>query len=146
VRQTVSQAMALMTASSRGGKDGLASASRQVLQGEVAVGPAPAPVANGVGVEPDPGSGLDVGEVGVLVKQQDQFGALAELKADGSAAGGLSGLLKEVGREGGTKGRWGTRHGGDPGRTTSVRAIRCPFGLLSQGSSTTPELFLKRTT
>jgi hypothetical protein len=62
-------------------------------------------------MQPDPVAGLDVGEAWVLVEQQDQFGALATLEADRSAAGGSSGFLKEGDREDGTKSRCGTRHG-----------------------------------
>jgi hypothetical protein len=56
-------------------------------------------------VKADPVTGLDVGEAGVLVEQQDQLGALAKLEADGPPAGGLPGLGEEVVREDGAKRR-----------------------------------------
>jgi hypothetical protein len=62
-------------------------------------------------VKANPVAGLDVGEAGVLVEQQHQRRALAALETDGAAAGGLSGLLEEVGREDGAKGRGRTGHG-----------------------------------
>ncbi len=109
--KTASQAMALMTASSRGGKGRLASAAGSVLQGEVALGPASAPVTNRIGVKADLTTGLGAGEAKVLVEDQGQRGALAELEADGAAAGGLARTLKEFGREDGAKCRWRAGHG-----------------------------------
>jgi hypothetical protein len=111
VSKTASQAMALTTASSRGGKGRLAPASGQVVQGEVALGPAAAPVTNRIGVKADLVAGLDVGEVGVLMEEQSQLGALAKLETDGAATGGLARLPEEVGREDGAKRRWRTGHG-----------------------------------
>src|SRR4029453_10681516 len=105
VAKTTSQATALMTASSRGGKDRLASAPGPVVQGEVALGPASAPVANRIGVKADPVAGLDVAEARVLVEEQDQLSPLAKLETDGTATGGLLGLRAEVGREDGAKRR-----------------------------------------
>src|SRR3954454_9837940 len=74
---TVSQARALTIASSRGGRGGLAPTPGPVFQGPIALRPTPAPVAYRVGVQLDEASGLDVGQRGVLVEQQDQGGALA---------------------------------------------------------------------
>src|ERR671913_113576 len=59
---TRSQARAVTRARSSGGKGGLAPPAGSVLEGEAALGPASAPEADGVGVKPDPGGGLDVGE------------------------------------------------------------------------------------
>src|SRR5262245_18903985 len=61
VRATTSQAMDATTALSRGGKGRLAAPPRGVPEGEVAARPAPPPAADAVGVEAEPGRGLDVG-------------------------------------------------------------------------------------
>jgi hypothetical protein len=68
-------------------------------------------MANRVGVKANEVAGLDAGEAGALVKEQGQLGALAELEADGAAAGGLAGSLKEVHGERRTKRRGRTGHG-----------------------------------
>jgi hypothetical protein len=111
VAKTVSQAMALTTASSRGGKDRSASASGQVVQGEVAASPAFAPVAHRIGVKADPSGGLDVGQSRVPVQEQDQLGPLAPLETNGAATDGLLGLREEVVGEDGAIRRWRTGHG-----------------------------------
>jgi hypothetical protein len=77
-------------------------------------------------VKADSLASLDVGDAGVLVQQHDQFGALAKLKADGSAAGDQAGVLKEVGREDGAKRRGRTRHGRDPADTKYGFTFRRP--------------------
>jgi hypothetical protein len=77
-------------------------------------------------VKADPFAGLDVGKAGVLVEEQGQFGPLAELEADGTATGGLSDLLKEVGGKGGAKRRWRAGHGEDPGKPRFARTTCCP--------------------
>jgi len=77
-------------------------------------------------VKADPAACLDVGDAGVLVQQQDQLGALAKLKADGSAAGSLPGVLKEVGGEDWVKRRGRTGHGRDPAETRYGFTFRCP--------------------
>ena len=58
---TASQAMALTTAWSRGGKIGLSPASGLIRQGEVALSPATPPKADGVGVQFHDGPRRDVG-------------------------------------------------------------------------------------
>jgi hypothetical protein len=77
-------------------------------------------------VKADPVASLDVGDAGVLVQQQDQFGALAKLKANGTAAGGQSGVFKEVGGEDGAKRRGRTGHGRDPAEAKYGFTFRCP--------------------
>src|SRR5947209_16296844 len=79
VLATTSQAMEVTMALSRGGKGGLASASVVILEGEAACGPALPPQADGVGVEADPGGSFGVGNLGQLVEEQDQAGALMEV-------------------------------------------------------------------
>ena len=69
--------MALTMASSRGGKLGLAAASRLVLEGEIAVGPAFPPEPDGVGMESDAGGGLGVGQERLVMEEQGQFGPLS---------------------------------------------------------------------
>ena len=49
----------------------------------------------------DPGAGLDVGEAVVLVQQQGQSGALAEMGGRGAAAKELLRLGQEFGRAAG---------------------------------------------
>jgi len=66
-------------ARSRGGKDRLAAPAGLVLEVELATGPTPSPQADGVGVEIDQRGGLDIGECGVLVEEQDQAGALPQV-------------------------------------------------------------------
>jgi hypothetical protein len=67
-------------------------------------------VTNRIGVKADLIAGLDAGEVGVLVEEQGQRGALAKLETDSAATDGLARLMEEVGREDGAKRRWRTGH------------------------------------
>jgi hypothetical protein len=62
-------------------------------------------------VESDPVAGFDVGEARLLVEQQNQLRALAELEADGAAACGTSGEFQELGGEDGAERRWRAGHG-----------------------------------
>jgi hypothetical protein len=71
--------METTTARSRGGKDRLAAPAGLVLEVELAIGPTSSPEADGVGVKIDLSSGLDIGECGVLVEEQDQAGALPQV-------------------------------------------------------------------
>src|SRR5262249_35706413 len=111
VWETASQATALTTARSRGGKGRLASAPGLVVEGEQALGPASAPVADGVGVEADGAARLRVGEGGLVRKQQGQLGALAQVGSGGASADEQAGLLEELGRETRLESRGGTRPG-----------------------------------
>src|SRR5437588_11362854 len=70
VRATTSQAMDTTVARSRGGKGGLAAASRSVLEGKVAFGPALPPKAYGIGVKAESSSGGHVGQRGVFMQKQ----------------------------------------------------------------------------
>src|SRR5262249_34006021 len=83
VRATRSQARAATTARSRGGKSGRTPTTGLILQGELPVGPALAPEADGVGVEFDPKAGRDVRDQGILVQQQDQARPLPEVSGRG---------------------------------------------------------------
>src|SRR4051794_1565635 len=84
---TRSQARAVTEARSSGGKGGLAPPAGLVFQGEAALGPAFAPEADGVGMKPDPGAGLDAGEFGLFVQEDDQERPLAQVSGRGAAAG-----------------------------------------------------------
>src|SRR5262245_3577809 len=84
---TRSQARAVTWARSSGGKGGLAPPAGSVLEGEVALGPALAPEADGVWVKPDLGAGLDVGEIGPFVQEDDQGRPLTQVRRRGAAAG-----------------------------------------------------------
>src|SRR6187397_2089705 len=75
VRATTSQAIEMMTALSRGGKDGLAATSRIVLESETACGPALPPQPDGVGVQVDPRPGFRTGKRGSFLEEQHQAGA-----------------------------------------------------------------------
>src|SRR3954447_22576898 len=84
VRATTSQAMGAIMALSRGGKDGLAASPGSVLEGKVALGPALAPQADGVGVKAQARSGGGVGKRGEFAQEQDQVGALAQVRRSGA--------------------------------------------------------------
>jgi hypothetical protein len=99
VSATTSQAMALTMASSWGGKLGLAAASRFVVEGEIAIGPAFPPEPDGVGMESDASGGLGVGQERLVVKEQGQFGPLPQLISDGTTVDQGSGLGQELGWE-----------------------------------------------
>src|SRR5436309_1167652 len=79
VRATTSQAVDTTTALSRGGKGGLAASSGGVFEGKLSLRPAPAPKADGVGMQVDAGGCGRVGKRGLFVQEQDQVGALAEM-------------------------------------------------------------------
>jgi hypothetical protein len=81
-----------------------------VLEGEEAFGPALPPEADGVGMEFDASAGLDVGEQGAVVQEQDEASPLAEVSGGGAAAQEAPGLGEEVGRETGTVGRQRAGH------------------------------------
>src|SRR3954470_6378628 len=83
---TVSQAIALTIASSRGGKNRRAAPSRLILQSEIALGPAFPPESNGVGMQLHAGRGFGIGEERLLVEQEDQAGPLSELELDRASA------------------------------------------------------------
>jgi hypothetical protein len=74
----------------------------------------------------DAAPGLDVGERWLFVEQQNQASSLAQVEANGAAARELPGLLQEVGREAGTEGRRGTRHGSHPQENGNGRLIDSP--------------------
>lgn len=62
-------------------------------------------MANRIGVEPDPLAGFRVAEAGLLVQEQNQFGPLTQLEADGAANGRSPGKFQELGGEHRTKRR-----------------------------------------
>jgi hypothetical protein len=72
-----------------------------VFEGELSLRPAPAPAADGVGVELGPQARLDVGEAGLIGKQQGEAGALLEVSAGRAATDEVPRLPKERGREAG---------------------------------------------
>ena len=99
VLATTSQAIALMTASSWGGKFGLAAPPRLVLEREISLGPSLPPKPDGIGVESDAGRGLGIGQERLVVKEEGQFGSLTELIAGGATVDQGLGLCQELGRE-----------------------------------------------
>ena len=52
-------------------------------------------------MEVDAGASRDIGEPGLLVQEQDQAGALAEVGGCGTTEGEVLGEVEEFGREGG---------------------------------------------
>src|SRR5262249_51172672 len=129
---TASQAMALTTASSWGGKGSLAAPPRLILQGEVARGPALPPGPDGVGMEPHTGRGLGVGEVRLLVMEEDQFGPLPQLESDGPPPDDASGPIEEVPREIGAVRGERTGPGANPVAAIAA-SIRSPRSLPGAG-------------
>src|SRR5258708_2760526 len=71
VRATTSQAMEVIMALSRGGKDRLAASSRSVFESKLTCGPALPPTADAVGMEVEPSTDFDIGERGLCVQEQD---------------------------------------------------------------------------
>jgi hypothetical protein len=63
VWQTASHAIALTTAWSRGGKNGLAPTACLLNQGEISARPTVSPVPDGVGMQPHERPGCDVGQL-----------------------------------------------------------------------------------
>jgi hypothetical protein len=68
VSATSSQATALTSAWSRGGKTGVTPPSQLIVQGEVPLGPSLPPMADGVRVQPHPSGRLPIGEARLGVK------------------------------------------------------------------------------
>ena len=95
VRAATSQAIEVITALSRGGKDRLATPAEVVLESELTSGPA----ANGMGMEIKAGYGCRVGKGGVFVKEQDQVRALSEMRRRGASEKEPPGLGEELSRE-----------------------------------------------
>jgi hypothetical protein len=82
-----------------------------IVQGVVARGPAPPPLADGDGLHLAEAGGPRVAEAGLLGQQANQPGPLVELKRGGSAAGQAAGVAQEVRgeqrlMEGGWSGHW----------------------------------------
>src|SRR5947208_8256892 len=69
VRATTSQAMDTTIALSRGGKDGLAAASRSVFEGKLPLGPALPPTADAIRVKVEPAGDFDIGNRGAIVQE-----------------------------------------------------------------------------
>jgi hypothetical protein len=97
--------MALMMASSWGGKLGLAAASGQVVEGEIAVGPAFPPEPDGVGMESNESGGLGIRQERLVVEEKGQFGSLTQLIVCGTTQDQGLGLGQELGRKFGPIGR-----------------------------------------
>src|SRR5262249_52431500 len=111
------QAMEPPMARARGGKDRLAATSGVILEGELATGPTSSPQSNGVGVKIDHRSGLDVGERGGLVQEQDQAGGLPQVGRGRASPRGASGLGEELIGEGRAIMRGRPGHEAAPGAT-----------------------------
>src|SRR5262249_45226750 len=111
------QAMEPPMARARGGKDRLAATSGVILEVELATGPTSSPQSGGVGVKIDHRSGLDVGERGGLVQEQDQPGALPQVGRGRASRCESSGLGEELIGEGRAIMRGRPGHETAPGAT-----------------------------
>src|SRR5262245_48167314 len=67
---TASHARALTRAWSRGGKPGLPSSTRDIVQAKLPMGPTSPPIAHGVGMEVYLCGGLDIREEGISLQVQ----------------------------------------------------------------------------
>src|SRR5262249_25953664 len=134
VSWTSSQASALMTARSSGGKGGLAPSAGPVVEGEAPRGPAPAPLADGVGLHPAVGRSPGVRQGRALGQGPGQLGTLGELEGDGPPTHEGPGVVQE--RRGETRlvsrGRPG--HGMRPEVARAGRTMTSPvaYGLALQ--------------
>jgi hypothetical protein len=122
---TNSQATALTTAWSKGGKGGLAATSRGVGHGEMACGPALPPAQHLAARQADAPPRLLLGQVGVLVQQEDQTTTLDGLLRGGLAPERGPGLLQEVVGKDRAKGRQKASHGGHPFRKGKTELSIC---------------------
>src|SRR5262249_22378368 len=114
VRATTSQAIDVIMALSRGGKDRLTAPARVVLESEPAFGPASAPTADGVGVEIEMSGGCRGGKGGGVVEGADQTSALPEGWHRRASEEGAPGLGEELIRKGRVMKRRRARHGTTP--------------------------------
>src|SRR5215468_7045460 len=95
VSATSSQATALTSAWSSGGKIRLAASSRLVVQGKVPRGPTVSPTAHRTWMELHPLCRLAVGHQRLLSQEQDQGSPLSHLVQNSPLAGNLCSLLQE---------------------------------------------------
>jgi hypothetical protein len=110
VRATTSHAIEATMALSRGGKGRLAAAAGIVLESELARGPALPPTADGIGMQVEAIGGGHMGKRRGFVEEQDQVGALPEVRRRRASAEEAPGLSKEIIREArAMKRRW-ARH------------------------------------
>src|SRR5947209_10249330 len=123
VLATTSQAMEARIALSRGGKGRLTATPGVILKGKLPPGPALPPQPDGVGVKIDPSSGCHVGKRGCFMQEQDQTGALAEVKGGGAGLHQTPGLCQKLSGEDGAVARRGSRHQTTP-RATGLFALR----------------------
>src|SRR5262249_24111333 len=99
VSATSSQATALTSAWSRGGKSRLGAPSRPVVQGKGPHGPRVAAAAHRTRMRLDPLCRLAVGHQRLLRQEQDQGGPLSHLVRHSPLPGNLCSLLQECRRE-----------------------------------------------
>jgi hypothetical protein len=131
---------------SRGGKDGLAASSGSIFEGKIAFVPALSPEANGVRVKAEPSRRGHVGKRGVLVQQQDEMGALAEMGRRRASAHQAAGLSDEVFGEGWAMAWKRARHGAAPGAICPLLLSDDALTLLFPRSWATLQLFAEWTT
>src|SRR5512135_470238 len=129
VSATVSQAIALTMASSRGGKIGRAAPSRSILQSEVAFGPAFPPETDGVGMQLHAARRRGIREEWMLMQQEDQAGSLSELEPDRASAQNDLGLSQEIRRKVRAEEWLRTRHGTRPVTGAIVMSTQGPRSL-----------------
>jgi hypothetical protein len=106
-------------ARSRGGKGRLAAPARLIFEVEASLCPALTPEANRVGVKADLGAGGDVGDVGLLVHEDDQVRPLTQVSRCGATAGEQPRLDEEL------DGETGLVEGGGAGQGTCPPQTGC---------------------
>jgi hypothetical protein len=126
VSATSSQATALTSDWSRGGKTGGAPPSRLIVQAEVPCGPSLSPVADRIGVQTHSRGRLPMRQEGLRVQQEHQAGALAQLVLDRAPCDELWTLdHKRRGEIGAI--RWErSRHDVHPFQNMIFVSIHCP--------------------
>src|SRR5215475_14410263 len=131
VSATSSQATALTSAWSRGGKIRLAAPAWLVVQDKVPRGPTVSPTAHRTRLELHPLSSLALGHQRLWRQEQDQGGPLPPLVWNSPLPGNRCRLLQERRRELRPVAREGTTHGRHPLAKTIAMAINVPPILVS---------------
>src|SRR3954454_8266789 len=146
VLATTSQAMDARIARSRGGKGRLAATSRVILEGPLPPGPALPPQPDGVGVQVDPSSSFHVGQCGCFMQEQDQTGALAEVRGGGAGLHLAPSLCQELSGEERAIARQGSRHQTTP-KASGLFVLRGdPASIAGSRRPATLQLFARWTT
>src|SRR5262249_3223954 len=111
---TASQATALTTARSRGGKSGLATSASLIGQGEVTACPAVSPEPHRIRMQLDRSCSCNVRDRRAFMEEQNKPSPLVLAVAHGSPTDKAPALIKELGGERGLALGHGARHGATP--------------------------------